>query len=86
MRICLTDKIFILTLSLVIILNLIKKKNINNYNTFYTDTDSIYTDEYLPEEFIGNKLLQFKLEHKFKEAIFLCPKVYGVVYSLMQRY
>lgn len=54
---------------------------ITEYNAYYTDTDSIYTDQYLPEEYIGNKLGQFKLEHQFDEAVFLCPKVYGGINS-----
>ena len=50
---------------------------INTFNAFYTDTDSIFTLKELPSEYVGLKLGQFKLEHKFDEAIFLSPKVYG---------
>ena len=39
----------------------------------YTDTDSIFTGEVLPSEYVGNELGQFKLEHKFDEAVFLAP-------------
>lgn len=49
----------------------------NNIKVYYTDTDSIYVDKPLPEEFIGKELGQFKLEKNFIEAIFLAPKVYG---------
>lgn len=52
----------------------------NNINLFYTDTDSIYTDTDLSltyPELIGTKLGQLKLEHEFKEIVFLAPKVYS---------
>jgi hypothetical protein len=51
----------------------------NNIKIFYTDTDSIYTDKPLPEEFISNKLGDLKLEGVYKEAVFLAPKVYGLI-------
>jgi hypothetical protein len=51
----------------------------NNIKIYYTDTDSIYTDKPLPDNMIGDKLGQFKLEGIYKEAIFLAPKVYGLI-------
>jgi hypothetical protein len=46
-------------------------------NLYYTDTDSIDIDTPLEDELIGRGLGQMKLEHIFKEAIFIAPKVYG---------
>lgn len=40
------------------------------------DTDSIVTNMQLPEHLIGNKLGQFKLEHKIKKAYFISSKTY----------
>jgi len=54
-----------------------KFKNNPNYNLYYTDTDSVYTDKPLVGRFIGTKLGQFKLENVFTDAVFLAPKVYG---------
>jgi hypothetical protein len=44
---------------------------------YYTDTDSIFTNMPLPEQFVGKELGKFKLEYVFEEAVFLAPKVYG---------
>lgn len=44
---------------------------------YYTDTDSIDIDKPLPSKYIGKELGLIKLEHVFKETIFLAPKVYG---------
>ena len=52
-------------------------KNRLDYNLYYSDTDSIYIDRKLPDEYIGNNLGQFKLENIFKDCILLAPKVYG---------
>ena len=49
----------------------------SNLNIFYTDTDSIYTDSKLNDNFIGKELGQMKLEYIFKDCVFICPKVYG---------
>jgi len=43
----------------------------NNIKIFYFDTDSIFTNKPLPEQFISNKLGDLKLEYIFKESIFL---------------
>lgn len=56
-----------------------KFKTMTDYTIYYTDTDSIDINKPLPEEFIGRELGLMKLEHVFKEAIFLAPKVYGGV-------
>lgn len=45
---------------------------------YYSDTDSAVTSIPLPDHMVGDGLGQFKLEHKFKKGIFLCPKVYGL--------
>jgi len=53
-------------------------KNNPDFKLYYSDTDSIVIDSPLPDEMIGNKLGQLKLEHKIKRAVFLAPKVYGI--------
>lgn len=55
-------------------------KNNPNYNLYYTDTDSIYIDKPLSENFIGKDLGKMKLEYNFIEGTFLSPKVYGGLY------
>nr|WVH38150.1 DNA polymerase [Poriella subacida] len=54
-----------------------KFKNSNDYNLYYSDTDSLFIDKNLPESLIGDKIGQFKLEYSFKEVVFLGPKIYG---------
>jgi DNA polymerase type B, organellar and viral len=54
-------------------------KNNPLFKLFYSDTDSAVVDRPLPDELVGNKLGQFKLEHVVTKAIFLAPKVYGLV-------
>jgi len=55
-------------------------KSINNdFNLYYTDTDSIYIDKPLDDSFISNELGKMKLEYIFDEAVFLASKVYGGV-------
>lgn len=54
-----------------------KYKTMENYNVYYSDTDSLAIDKPLPNYMIGSELGQMKLEHQFIEAVFLCPKVLG---------
>jgi hypothetical protein len=54
-------------------------KNNPNFNLYYSDTDSAVTDRQLPDSIVGGGLGQFKLEHVIERAIFLAPKVYGLV-------
>lgn len=55
-------------------------KSVNNdYNLYYSDTDSIDINKPLPDKFIGEELGKIKLEHIFNDAVFLAPKVYGGV-------
>ena len=54
-------------------------KNNPNFNLYYSDTDSSIIDKPLPESMVGNKLGQVKLEHVIDRAVFLAPKVYGLV-------
>lgn len=54
-----------------------KFKKFSHLNIYYTDTDSIDVDQELDPKYVGEELGQMKLEHTFKEAIFLAPKVYG---------
>ena len=43
----------------------------------YTDTDSAFIAGELDPKLIGPELGLFKLEYRFKECVFLAPKVYG---------
>jgi len=54
-------------------------KNNPKINLFYSDTDSGVVDSPLPESIVGPMLGQFKLEHVIKRAVFLAPKVYGLI-------
>lgn len=55
------------------------KNNPTLPNLYYTDTDSLYFDGPLPEEFVDSKRLgALKLEGIYDEAIFLAPKVYAL--------
>jgi hypothetical protein len=52
-------------------------KNNPNFNLYYSDTDSIYIDKALPDEFISSTVLgKLKLENIIINGIFLAPKVY----------
>jgi hypothetical protein len=52
-------------------------KTDKRFTLYYTDTDSIDIDGALDPKFIGEELGQMKLEHTFKDAVFLGPKMYG---------
>ena len=52
-------------------------KNNTLFTLFYSDTDSIDIDSPLDPALAGSELGQMKLEHIFKEIIYLAPKVYG---------
>jgi len=54
-------------------------KNNPLFNLYYSDTDSIFIDMPLPLEFIGKQLGLLKLEYVINKAVFLAPKVYGLV-------
>ena len=54
-------------------------KHLEGMSTYYSDTDSIFTNKLLSEEFIGNKLGQLKLENNIKIAYFIAPKVYCII-------
>jgi len=48
-------------------------------NLYYSDTDSLYFDGFLPSKYISNtELGKLKLEGVWDKAIFLAPKVYGL--------
>jgi len=51
----------------------------NNGEIYYTDTDSIVTNVPLSDDLVGDKLGQFKLEHKVKEAYFISSKTYCLI-------
>lgn len=52
-------------------------KNRENINLYYSDTDSIFIDRKLNDEWVGDRMGQFKLENIFKEIVFLGPKIYA---------
>ena len=55
-------------------------KNNPQYKLYYSDTDSIYINKPLPEEFISStELGKMKLEHICTKAVFLAPKVYSLI-------
>ena len=55
-------------------------KNNKDYNLFYSDTDSIFTDKPLSDDLISETILgKLKLEMIAKKAIFLAPKVYSLL-------
>ena len=56
-------------------------KNSSAFTLYYSDTDSIVIDKPLPNDLVGDKLGQLKLEYTIKKAVFLAPKVYGLVTS-----
>jgi len=60
-------------------LNIIKD---NDAKIFYTDTDSIYTNKPLSDDYVNNQLGFMKLEGIFDKGIFLAPKVYGLFNSV----
>jgi hypothetical protein len=52
-------------------------KNNNDFNLYYSDTDSIYIDKPLSEDLISETILgKMKLENIIEKGIFLSPKVY----------
>jgi hypothetical protein len=50
-----------------------------DYNVYYTDTDSIVTDKPIDPSYIGKGLGQLKLEYKVSKGVFLSPKVYSII-------
>jgi hypothetical protein len=54
-------------------------KNQEDFDLYYTDTDSIVINKPLPAEMVGSNLGQFKLEHEISHGVFLAPKVYGFI-------
>jgi hypothetical protein len=55
-------------------------KNNNDYKLFYTDTDSVYTNNPLSDNLISDtELGKLKLEFIAKKGIFLAPKVYSLL-------
>ena len=57
-----------------------KFKNNPKYNLYYTDTDSIYTDQPLPSHLLNDRKLGcMKLENVLTDFVAIAPKVYGGV-------
>lgn len=54
-------------------------KNNPNFKLYNSDTDNIVINKPLPEELVGKELGLMKLEHVIKKAVFLAPKVYGII-------
>ena len=63
-------------------------KNNPLFKLYYTDTDSAVIDAQLPvsggQGIVGYKLGQMKLEHIIDKAVFLAPKVYGLITTVPQ--
>jgi len=49
------------------------------YSLYYSDTDSVVIDQTLPTELVGEGLGLLKLENTIRKAVFLAPKVYGLI-------
>lgn len=54
-------------------------KNNPKYNLYYSDTDSVYIDYPLDDSLVGEELGLMKLECICDDAVFIAPKVYGLV-------
>ena len=55
-------------------------KNKDDIMLFYSDTDSLIVDSYLPKELVDNRELGlYKLEAEYVYLIALGPKVYGAM-------
>jgi len=54
-------------------------KNNPLFKLYYSDTDSAVTDRPLPSHMVGPELGKFKLEHVVDRAVFIAPKVYGLI-------
>jgi len=59
-------------------INRVKRYAANNDDLYYSDTDSIVTTGTVPQEMIGPKLGQLKLECTAEKGVFLAPKVYAL--------
>src|ERR1700721_2853588 len=51
--------------------------NFKLFGVYYSDTDSLFLSKELDLNLIGKELGQFKLEHFFKEIVFLSAKCYA---------
>jgi len=56
-----------------------KFKNNPDFKLYYSDTDNIVINKPLASDMIGSELGQLKLEHTITKAVFLAPKVYGLI-------
>jgi hypothetical protein len=54
-------------------------KNNPLFKLYYSDTDSAVVDRPLPDKLVGKELGLMKLEHTITKAVFLAPKVYGLI-------
>ena len=54
-------------------------KNNPNFKLYNSDTDNIVINKPLPANMVGKDLGQMKLEHTITKAVFLAPKVYGLI-------
>jgi hypothetical protein len=62
-------------------------KNNPNITLYYTDTDSAFTDEYLPADLVDPKKLGYwSLEDEYLYCIFIGPKTYGCLNTEGQSY
>lgn len=56
-------------------------KNSDDYNLYYSDTDSIVIDRPLPDHQVGTGIGLMKLENTLQEGTFIAPKVYGGIFK-----
>jgi hypothetical protein len=54
-------------------------KNNLNFNLYYSDTENAVIDAPLSSNLVGSELDQVKLEYIIGHAVFLAPKVYGLI-------
>lgn len=46
---------------------------------YYSDTDSVDLDIELPTKYVSNNLGDYKFENKFKNVVYIAPKVYAAI-------
>lgn len=54
-------------------------KNLDGVRLYYSDTDSVVLNKELHPDLVNDKLGGLKLEYEIDRAVFLSPKVYGLI-------
>lgn len=62
-----------------IIMSIFKNNPELTGKVYYTDTDSLFCENELPDNYVGKELGKMKLEHTLTSFVALGPKVYGGV-------